>query len=183
MRRLILASAAAAMALLSAGAAPATSLSPTPPHDPKLGCKAIKQVVADLNAGRLRDPDASGAGPTFFSDAFGEVEEAEEAAFLQAMRHSEGKPDEKPMELRDVRIVHKDKDDPLYLVVLDRQSWHETMDVDDGMLGSQTIDYPHYATDTHFWLVRFMNDDLTDFREAPETHVLWLASKPLKGCY
>ena len=180
MRRILLAIAAA---LLPWAPAPATSLSPTPPHDPKLGCKAIKQVVADLNAGRLADPEARGAGPTFFSDAYGEVEEGEEAAFLHSMRHSEGKPDEKPIELRDVRIVHKDKEAPIYLVVLDRQAWHETMDVDDGMLGSQTIDYPHYNTDTHVWLVRFMNDDLTDFREAPEIHPLWLKTKQLKGCY
>lgn len=109
MRRFILAS-AAAIGLLGAGAAAATSLTETPPHDPKLGCSAIKQVIADLNAGRLEDPESSGAGPTFFSDAFGEVDESEESAFVHSMRHSEGKPDSKPMELRDVRIVHKDED-------------------------------------------------------------------------
>ena len=38
---------AVASLLLPGGAAPATSFGPRTPHDPKLGCKAIKQVVAD----------------------------------------------------------------------------------------------------------------------------------------
>jgi hypothetical protein len=179
MRRLALA--AAAFALLAPAAAPATSVTAAPPHDPKLGCKAIKRVVAGLNAGRLKDPD-SWSGPTFFSDAFGKVEESEEAAFLHSMRHSEGKPDEKPIELRDVYIVLQDKDDPIYLVTLDRESWHEKRLVDDGMLGMEEVDDPHYETDSASWLVRFMGDDLTDFREAPEMYPLWRESRELKGC-
>ncbi|HEX8262747.1 MAG TPA: hypothetical protein VF547_07725 [Allosphingosinicella sp.] len=182
MRRALLAS-AAALALLSAGGAPATSLGPTPPHDPKLACKAIKQLVADLNSGRLRDPESWGAGPTFFTDGLGEVEDSEEQAFLHAMRRSEGRPDAKPIELRDVRIVHKDKEDSVYLVLLDRESWHEKRLVSDGMLGMEEIDDPHYATDTGFWLARFMSNDLTDFREAPEMNALWLETPRLKGCH
>lgn len=181
MRRYVLA--AAALALLPPGAASATSVTAAAPHDPKLGCKAIKQVVANLNAGRLSDPDSPGAGPTFFSDAFGKVEESEEAAFLRSMRHSEGRPDEKPIELRDVYIVLKDKDDPIYLVTLARESWHEKRLVDDSMLGMEEVDDPHYETDTTSWLVRFMSNDLTDFREAPEIYPLWRGSRELKGCY
>lgn len=174
---------ALACALLPACPAPATSFSDPDPHDPKLACEAIKRVVAGFNAGRLGDPDSWKPGPTFFSDSFGEVEEAEEAAFLHSMRHSEGRPDEKPIELRDVRIVHKDEDDPLYLVVLDRESWHEKRLTTDELLMPIEIDDPHFETDTNFWLVRFMSNALTDFREAPEVHTLWLESKKLKHCY
>lgn len=181
MRRLLLP--AAAFALLAAGAASATSVTSSPPHDPKLACKAIKQVVSDLNRGRLDDPEAWGAGPTFFSDRFGEVEESEEAAFLHSMRHSEGRPDEKPIELRDVRTLHKERDNAVYLVVLNRESWHLKRLVDDGMLNMEEVDDPHYATDTNFWLASFLSNDLSDFREAPEMYMLWLEARELKDCF
>jgi hypothetical protein len=181
--RPILSALAAVCALLAAGGAAATSFGPRTKHDPKLGCMAVKQVVAGLNAGRLADPDDRGAGPTFFSDAFGEVEAREEPAFLHAMRHSEGKPDDKPIELRDVAILHEDEEDPTYLVALDREAWHLTRDVQDEMLEAETIDDPHFSTDTSYWLVSFISNEITDFRQADEMFRLMKDARELKDCY
>lgn len=182
MRRLILAW-AAAFALLPAGGAHATSITAAPPHDPKLGCKAIKQVIADLNAGRLRDPKLWGSGPTFFSDGFGKVDAGEEAAFLHAMRHSEGKPDLKPIRLYGVWIVHRDKDDPIYLVALERRAWRKKRLVGDPLTDMQEVEDPHYDTDTTSWLASFWSDRMIHFREAPEMYKLWTKGRKLKDCY
>jgi hypothetical protein len=182
MRRTLLAL-AAAIALFPAGGASATSYGPRTAHDPRLGCKAIKQVVADLNAGRLADPDSWRSGPTFYSDAFGEVEDKEEEAFVHAMRHSEGRPDEKPIRLGDVTLIHKDRHDPIYLVELDREAWHETRDVDDGMGDVQKVDDPHYATDHSYWLVSFGANEISDFREAFEMFPLRKNGIEQEHCY
>jgi hypothetical protein len=174
---------AALLALLPATAALATSITPAPPHDPKLGCKAIKQVIADLNAGRLRDPKLWHSGPTFFSDAFGKVETGEESAFLHFMRHSEGRPDPKPIRLYRVWTLLPDKDDPVYLVGLEREVWREKRMVDDGMMNMQEVDDPHYETDTSSWLVSFWSNRIIHFREVPEMYRFWTRAKTVKDCY
>lgn len=174
---------AALLALLPAAAARSTTITAAPPHDPKLGCKSIKQVIADLNAGRLRDPKRWDYGPRFYSDAFGKVEAGEEAAFLHAMRHSEGKPDSKPIRLYRVWILIRDKDDPVYLVGLERESWHEKRMVDDGMMDVQEVDDPHYERDTSSWLVSFWSNQIIDFREVPEMYRFWSKARTVKDCY
>ena len=101
------------------------------------------------------------------------------------MRHSEGKKDAKPIELREVVLVHKDKEDPIYLVMLDREAWHETreVDLDGGMSGTETVDDPGFVTDHSYWLVSFISNGITDFREAPEMFRLWDEDASLKDCY
>ena len=157
---------AAAFALLPAAAAPATSITASRPHDPKLACKAIERVIAGLNKGRLKVPKSIGPGPTFFSDLFGEVDEKEEAAFLHAIRHSEGKRDSEPMELYYVSTIFKEEHQAIYLVVIERQAWHETRWVEDDMLSSNEVEDPRYARDTSYWLASFRSNEITDFREA-----------------
>jgi hypothetical protein len=176
-----LAALAAALALLPATGAPATSIATASPHDTIRGCEAIQRVIADLNAGRLRDPRSP--FPAFYSDAFGQVDAAEEAAFLHALRHSEGRPDRKPMRLYHVYWVHRDTHQPIYLVVLERQAWHETrLEIDD-MLMVEEVPYPHYGVDTSYWLVKFQSNDIRSFREAPEMYPLMDDSTELKTCY
>ncbi|HEU0135578.1 MAG TPA: hypothetical protein VFR28_12215 [Allosphingosinicella sp.] len=172
---------AAALALLPA-AASATSITAARPHDPKLGCKAIKQVVEGFNKGRLQDPDSMGLGPTFYSDALGEVEEKEEAAFLYALRHSEGKRDRKPMRIYGIFTVLADKEGPIYLVVLDRESWHEKRLVPGDMLDMLEIDDPHWDTDSSLWLVSFSSNHIYWFREAGEMYRLMSSANRLESC-
>ena len=172
----------AALALLPATAAPATSIARAPPHDAMLGCEAIKRVVGNLSAGRLKGAGDL-LGPTFFSDAFGKVEAREEEAFLNSLRHSEGRPDLKPMRLYHVYRVYRDEHQPIYLVVLERQAWHETRLETDEMLITQEVRDPHYGLDTSYWLATFRSNDLWHFREAPELYPLMDESRELEGCF
>jgi hypothetical protein len=181
MRRAVLAF-AAALALLPAGGASATSIAAARPHDPTLGCKAIKAVIARINKGRLRDPRDVSIHPNFYSDAFGEVEEKEEEAFLHGLRHSEGRRDRRPMRLYGVFTVHKDEHDPIYLVVLDREAWHETRLVMGDMNDVEKVADPHYATESSYWLVGFSSSRIRSFREAPETYRLMGAANRLENC-
>lgn len=139
-------------------------------------------MLADLNRGRLKDPKSYAAGPTFFSDRFGEVEEKEEAAFLHAMRHSEGKRDREPMELYHVSTVLREEHQAVYMVAIEREAWHEKRWVDLDELSGREIDDPHYATDTSYWLVSFRSNDLTDFREAQEMYVFMDEKTELQDC-
>lgn len=182
MRRALLAF-AAALALPYSGAAPATSITASPPHDPRLACKAIKAAIEGLNAGRLRDPKAAGIGPTFYSDLFGEIEREEEARFLHSLRHSEGKPDRAPIGLYGVFNVHRDDDSLLYLVVLTRKAWHETELVTDDMYNTREVANPGYREDTSFWLVGFWSNDIRTFREATEMYQVMSQASQLKNCY
>ena len=174
---------AALLALLPATAVPATSITASRSHDPKLGCKAIKALVANLNKGRLEDPKSIAFEPTFYSDRFGEVEQGEEAAFLHSLRHSEGKRDRGPIRLYRVYSVDKDRFTPIYLVVLERESWHETRLETDGMLETHEIRDPRYERETSHWLAKFSSNDVTHFREAPEMFQLSSEAGELKGCY
>lgn len=174
---------AALLALLPPAPGGATTITAAPPHDPKLGCRAIKQVIADLNAGRLREPKSWAFAPRFYSDGFGKVEEAEEAAFLHSMRHSEGKADLKPIRLYRVWTLIRDKDDPVYLVGLEREAWHEKRIVDDGMMDIREVDDPHYERETSSWLVSFWSNRIIDFREVPEMYRFWSKARPVKDCY
>ena len=182
MRRALLAL-AAVLALPLSGGAEATSITGSPPHDPKLACKEILGAIKGLNAGRLKDPRAAGIGPTFYSDLFGEVEPAEEARFLHSLRHSEGKADRTPIGLYGVFTVHRDKDTPLYMAVLKRQSWHETELVTDDMGDTQEVANPGYREDTSFWLVGFWSNDLRTFREATELFQVMSQANQMKNCH
>jgi len=174
---------AAAFALVPASGAGATSITAAPPHDPKQGCEAIKRTIADLNAGRLKDPkSAHPSGPTFYSDTFGKVEEGEEAAFLHSLRHSEGKRDRKPIRLYGVFTVQADKHAPIYLAVLERESWHQIRLEEDDMLNVREVRDPRYERDTSYWLVSFRSDDISDFREAGEMFRLMSESNWLRPC-
>lgn len=175
------ASFAAALALALPAAAGATSVTASPPHDPGLGCKAIAAVIDDLKAGRLKEAEAL-IGPTFFADAFGEVEEAEEQAFLHALHHNEGRPDARPMRLDGVFRVHADRHQPVYLVALEREAWHETRLETDGMLVDREVRDPHYARDISYWLATFRSNDIWYFREAGELYPLADDERELKGC-
>jgi hypothetical protein len=177
-----LAALAAAVALLPATAAPAASITASRSHDPKLGCKAIEVLVANLGKGRLEDPRGAAFIPTFYSDRFGEVEDSEEAAFLHALRHSEGKRDRGPIRLDRVHAVHPDRFHPIDLVVLERESWHETRLETDGMLETQEIRDPRYVRETSHWLVTFHSNDIMRFREAPEMYQLGDESNALRHC-
>lgn len=168
MRRFLLAL-AAALVLLPAQSAPATIWLPPEPHDPELGCEAIKRVVAGLNQGRLADPQSWSVTPRFFHDSFGKVEAEEEADFLHAMRHAHGKPDLGPIELRGISLLHKDREDPIYLVRLDRESWH-LMTVGDNGTGPELVDDPGYGTESSYWLASFLSNGLIEFRQVPEMY-------------
>jgi hypothetical protein len=182
MRRALLAL-AVALALPHSGGAPATSITSSPPHDPGLACKAIKAAIKALNAGRLKDPKTAGIGPTFYSDLFGEIEPEEEARFLHSLRHSEGKPDRKPIGLYGVFIVHREKEMPLYLAVLRRQAWHETELVTDDMYDTREVANPAYREDMSFWLVGFWSNHIRTFREATELYQVMSQASQLQNCY
>jgi len=173
----------AALALLPAGGAPATSVTASRPHDPKLACKAIKRVIADFNRGRLPGPEPSAFAPIFYSDRFGEVDDAEAADFLHALRHSEGKRDRRPIRLGHVSTVHKERDEALYLVVLEREAWREKRRVEDEELRVQEIDDPRFERDTSYWLVSFGSNAISHFREAPEMYKLMSEAAWLKQCH
>lgn len=171
---------AAALALLPA-AASATSIGRAPPHDPRLGCEAIKRVIDNFNAGRLKAPD-SVVPPFYYADAFGAVEPEEEQAFLHSLRHSQGKPDEKPMRLYHVYRVHEDEHRPIYLVVIERQTWQETRLETNDMLMTEEVHDPAYRMDMSFWLATFGSNNLWYFREAGEFYELMDDKRELKGC-
>ena len=177
-----LAALAAALALLPAAAAPATSITASRSHDPKLGCKAIEALVANLGKGRLGDPKRPSFAPTFYSDRFGEVEDSEEAAFLHALRHSEGKRDRGPIRLERVHAVDTDRFHPIYLVGLERESWHETRLETDGMFETREIRDPRYERETSYWLATFNSNDIVRFREAQEMYQLGDEANVLKHC-
>lgn len=174
---------AALLALLPAAAAPASSVTATRSHDQKLGCRAIEALVANLSRGRLEDPRGAAFVPTFYSDRFGEVEPAEEeAAFLHALRHSEGRRDRGAIRIERVHAVHPDRFRPIYLVVLERESWREIRTETDGMFETREIPDPRYATEASHWLATFSSNDLMRFREAPEMYQLGNEANALKGC-
>jgi hypothetical protein len=162
---------AAALALLPAAGAGATSLAKAPPHDPALGCAAVKRLIGNLRAGRLKDPKAL-LGPEFYSDDFGKVEPAEEAAFLHALHHSEGRPDRKPMGLYHAYLVNEDEYNPTWMVVIAREAWHTTRLEQDGMLMWNEVPDPHYDFDTSYWLATFASSEIRHFREAGELYHL-----------
>jgi hypothetical protein len=176
-----LAALAAALSLLLPALAWATSITAAPPHDTRLGCAAIKGVVANLAAGRLKDPDHL-LGPTFFSDAAGRVEAAEEEAFLHSLNNNEGRPDAKPIRLYHVYRLHIDKHQPTYLVVLERHAWHETRLETDEMLMDHEVRDPHYGVDTSYWLATFRSNDIWYFREAGELYDVMSDARELEGC-
>jgi hypothetical protein len=183
MKRFAAAAALAALLVpLPPAAAPASSVTRAPPHDTRLGCKAVEALVANLNKGRLEDPKAVAFPATFYSDRFGEVEEAEEAAFLDSLRHSEGKRDRGPIRLDRVFVVDKDEYSAIYLVVLERLSWHETRLETDGMLETHEIRDPRFVREDSHWLASFSSNDITRFREAPEMYPLGNQANVLKGC-
>ena len=136
---------AALAALLAAGApagpARATSIVASAPHDPRRGCAAILHLIANLNAGRLRDENML-FDPTYHNDVFGKVERDEEAAFLHAMRNNEGHADAAPIRLYGVYRVHAERYQATYLVVLERRLWHEIRLEEDGMLDVTEIHDP-----------------------------------------
>jgi hypothetical protein len=177
-----LAALAALLVLLPATAAPATSITASRSHDPKLGCKAIEALVANLNKRRLKDPKAFGLATTFYSDRFGEVEDGEETAFLHSLRHSEGRRDRGPIRLDRVHAVDPAKFHPIYLVVLERESWRETRLETDGMLETHEIRDPRYDLEASYWLATFNSNDIVRFREAPEMYQLGKEANRLKGC-
>ena len=182
MNRTAAAAFAALLALLPAAASPASSITATRSHDPKLGCRAIEALVANLSRGRLEDPRGAAFVPTFYSDRFGEVDKAEEAAFLHSLRHSEGKRDRGPIRIERVHAVHPDKFRPIYLVVLERDSWREIRTETDGMFETREIRDPRYVTETSHWLATFNSNDLMRFREAPEMYQLGNEANALRSC-
>lgn len=173
---------AALLGLLPAAAAAASSITATRSHDPKLGCRAIEALVANLGRGRLEDPRGASFVPTFYSDRFGEVDKAEEAAFLHSLRHSEGRRDRRPIRLERVHAVDPDKFRPIYLVVLERESWREIRTETDGMFETHEIPDPRFVIETSHWLATFSSNDLMRFREAPEMYQLGDEANRLKGC-
>lgn len=176
---------AAALALLPATAAPATTIWPEIPHDPKQACAAIERLVEGLAAGRLRSADDPFAGPAFYSDVFGKVDKEEEQAFLDSLRHSEGKPDRRPIRLYHAYSVHRDKQMPTYLVLLQRLAWHETSlhsNDDLNALSVERVADPHYNPDLSYWLATFDSDRIAHFREAPELYRLTGEKSELKRC-
>jgi hypothetical protein len=177
------AAALAALALLPVTAAPAASITASRPHDPKLGCRAIKALIGNLNKGRLEDPKAVTIEPGFYSDRFGKVEDGEKAAFLHSLRHSEGRRDRAPIRLYRVYAIDQDKFQPIYLVVLERLSWHETRLETDGMLETREIRDPRYDHDTSYWLTKFSSNAISDFREAPEMFTLMDEARVVRHCY
>jgi hypothetical protein len=172
---------AAAVALLGAEAAPATSIAAERPHDARQGCAAIRQLVANLNSGDLMD-EVPFPGPLYYTDALGLVEAKEEESFLQAMRHSEGKPDRTPIQLAQVFLVHRHKLEPIYLVVLVRQAWHEALPFVDELTMAEDEIPAGYRVDRSHWLVTFRSNYIQFVREAGETHRLSGKARELKSC-
>ena len=160
---------AALAAAALCGAASATSIGRAPPHDPALGCASVKRMIRNFNAGRLKDPEDL-IGPNFYADAFGKVDPPEEAAFLHSLRHSEGRPDRKPMGLYHAYLVHKDEHNPTWLVVLARDAWKTTRLEPNDMLMYDEVHDPHYEWDTSYWLATFQSSDIRHFREAGELY-------------
>jgi hypothetical protein len=180
MRR-ALAAFVAAFPLLAATSASATSIATAPKHDPRQGCAAIRQVVANLNSGDLMD-GVPFPGPMFYTDALGLVDPEEDDKFLQAMRHSEGKPDRVPIGLAQVFSVHRGKYEAVYLVVLVRQAWHEEQQVHDELTMSEDVIPAGYQVDRSHWLVTFRSNYIEHFREAPEMFELGAKRRELKKC-
>jgi hypothetical protein len=170
--------AAAALLLAPVPAAQATTIVYRP-HQPERACSAIAEMVANLNAGRLRSE--GGYGPAFYSDEFGRVDLDEETAFLTALRTSNGRPDERPIEID--RIFVLDRDDGIYLVWLTRLAWELERLEEDGMLQTEAIPDPHYEVRHPAWIVSFGSGrDIEQVREADGLHALWENHEKLAGC-
>jgi hypothetical protein len=180
MRR-VLAVSAAALVLLAAGDAVATSIATARPHDPVEACRVIKQLVANLNSGDL-DEGIPFPGPLFSTDALGEIAPKEEAAFLHSMRNSAGKADRVPIRLYRVLIIRRDKHRPVYLVVLERQAWHETSYDTDEMMNVIPVHNPQYRVDESFWLATFQWNVIENFREVPELYDFLGKGRRLRNC-
>lgn len=162
--------------------ASATSIAQAPPHDPVKACAAIKGLIANLNAGRVKDAEDL-LGPTFYSDLHGEVADDEEAAFIQSMQTSEGKPDKAPISLYHAYTLLKERDRAIYLVVLERVRWRETRLGEDAMMDVQRIRDPRYTMETSYWLASFWSNEIHDFREAGELYPLMGDKTELKNCW
>jgi hypothetical protein len=175
------AAAAALLPSLAASPALATSIGRAPEHRVELGCRAIRQVVANLNSGDL-DEGVPFPGPTFYTDALGEVQPAEEEAFLRAMRHSDGKKDRKPIRLDGVYKVRGDEFRPTYLVVLVRELWRLKRYEMDGMLETVEIDDPHWDSDRSVWLVTFSSNHVDEWRETPELYPFAEEEGEVRAC-
>lgn len=170
-----------ACGLLITASAEATSIAAPRPHDPLQACGAVRQLVADLNAGK---PHGDGAWrPRFyFTDAFGRVEPGELDAFARSLRESAGQPDRAPMRIVGLyRLGQKDSAGQ-YILLTEREHW-QLKDYEDGpMLLPVEVDRPHWAVTNTTWLITFSGGEITHVREASELDWRGVPAREVRGC-
>jgi hypothetical protein len=171
-----------ALALLAPGPGLATSIGRALPHDPRLGCIALGQLVDELG-GKAPDKNRPYELPvTFFTDELGRVDPAEEAAFLHFMRNAAGRNDREPVRVGRVYRIHADKYRPTWLVMLERQTWQPTRFETDEMLMDREVDDLAYRHHWSWWLVTFRSSRVSEFREAGELYTMMKDGNELKNC-
>lgn len=170
-----------ACCLLLAAPAGATSIAAAMPHDPQLACGAVRELVADLNAGK---PHGDGAWRLrfYFTDAFGRVEPGELDAFARSLRESAGRPDRTPMRIVALyRLGHKDSTGQ-YILVTGREQWQLKDYEDNAMLLPVEVDRPHWADTSTTWLITFSGGTITHVREAGELDWRSVPVREVHGC-
>ena len=88
--------------------------------------------------------------------------------FFQEYRISGGKPDPKPMQISDVNLIRKVKNQAAFQFTLDRTQFFPADD--EGCNGLFTHGEYFAETKTAF-IAKFLNNKLTDFRDFPEWFV------------
>lgn len=170
--------AAAALALSAAQAASATSIAHMP-HQPQFTCGKVAALVRNLNADRLHNENAY--LPTFYSDEFGEVERSEEAAFLASLHNSNGRADQRPIEVRSIWVLHREEG--IYLVTLRRMAWQLSHLERNDMLLWEEIPDPHYEEQYSTWIATFRGgQQIWEFRQADELFSMYDKVPELDGC-
>ena len=180
-RHLTFALAASLAALGSASSVSATSVALARPHDPAQACAAVKELVADLNAGQPYGGDRR-SFRMYFTDTLGFVEPDEVDEFSRSMRYSNGKKDRREMEVEALHRLDVDGTDATYVVRLSRSSWELKRYEENGMLMLDEIDDPHWAVNQTYWLVDFSSNEISRFREAFEIYSLTSQDNKVEGC-
>ena len=162
------------------GSASATSIGRVPPHNVEIGCLTLRELVENWNAKKIRDPSAL-IFPVVYSDRFGQVERDEVESFLDAMRTSEGKPDALPLKIDRVYQVHEDKVQPIYLVSLVRQVWHEKRIVEDALFNPVEVE-AGYTPEWSYWLATFGSNNVRYFREVDELYPMINTLPEIPNC-
>jgi hypothetical protein len=153
-----------ALALVSAPAS-ALSIAAMRPHNPILSRPALDKLIAAIDS---NDPARLDVLPFIYTDALGQVDIEEEAAFIEAMNTSDGRKDRDPIKVVEFELLVRDKFYPVYLVTLERQVWKLKEIEMDGCANITEHDRPHWETSRTTWLAAFRSNNIASFRQADE---------------